>query len=160
MKKIELRNIKTSDFDPIISVVNDWWGGREVSGLLQMLFFKHFSSTSFVAEIDGEMVGFLVGFLSQDFENEAYIHFIGVHPEFRKDGVARTLYEKFFEAVKKENRNIVRCLTSPINKTSIAFHTKMGFTIEPQELVVEGIPVAKDYDGRDQDRVLFVKNLD
>ena len=157
---VELRNLETSDFKPIVSVVNDWWGGREVAGLLQMLFFKHFKSTSFVAEIDGEMVGFLVGFLSQDFENEAYIHFVGVHPDFRKDGIARTLYEKFFETVKSEDRNIVRCLTSPINKTSIAFHQRMGFVIETQELEIDGVPVAKDHDGRGQDRVLFVKKLD
>ena len=160
MQNTELRNIKTSDFEPIVSVVNDWWGGRDVAGLLQMLFFKHFKSTSFVAEIDGEMVGFLVGFLSQDFENEAYIHFVGVHPEFRKLKIARTLYKKFFETVRAENRNIVRCLTSPINKTSIAFHQKMGFTIEPQDLEIDGIPVAKDYDGKSHDRVLFVKKLD
>jgi ribosomal protein S18 acetylase RimI-like enzyme len=157
---MNLRNIKTSDFEPIVSVVNDWWGVRDVAGLLQMLFFKHFKSTSYVAEIDGEMVGFLVGFLSQDFENEAYIHFVGVHPEFRKMKIARTLYEKFFETIKLENRNIVRCLTSPINKTSIAFHQKMGFTIEPQGFEIDGIPVAKDYDGKSHDRILFVRNLD
>ena len=157
---MNLRNIKTSDFEPIVSVVNDWWGGRDVAGLLQMLFFKHFKKTSFVAEDAGEMVGFLVGFLSQDFENEAYIHFVGVHPDFRKDGIARTLYEKFFETVRLENRSIVRCLTSPVNNISIAFHTKMGFTVETQDIEIDGIPVAKNYDGKGQDRVLFVKSLD
>jgi len=160
LKNIKLRNIKASDFEPIVLVVNDWWGGRDVSGLLQMLFFKHFKSTSFVAEIDGEMVGFLVGFLSQDLKDEAYIHFVGTHPEFRKQKVARTLYEKFFEIVKAEDRNIVRCLTSPVNKTSIAFHTKMGFTIEPKDIEIDGIPTAKDYDGKGHDRALFVKNLE
>ncbi|BDG48328.1 hypothetical protein PspKH34_28890 [Parageobacillus sp. KH3-4] len=36
----------------------------------------------------------------------------------------------FFDIVKKNGRNIVRYVTSPVNTVSIAFHTKMGFEIE------------------------------
>jgi hypothetical protein len=33
--------------------------------LLPRLFFQHFTDTSLVAERDGQMAGFLIGFLSQ-----------------------------------------------------------------------------------------------
>ena len=51
--------------------------------MLPKLFFVHFRDTSFVAERDGELAGFLVGFLSQSEPEEAYVHFVGVSPAER-----------------------------------------------------------------------------
>jgi predicted GNAT superfamily acetyltransferase len=157
MHAISIRHAKPEDHQPIIAVLDDWWGGRQVSNTLHKLFFIHFRETSFVAEEEGKLIGFLVGFLSQTFIDEAYIHFVGVHPERRKGGVGRNLYERFFDAASKDGRNTVRCITSPVNKTSIAFHLSMGFEIEAQETEADGVPVYRNYDGRGRARVLFVK---
>ena len=92
----------------IISVVNAWWGGRNMADMLPKLFFVHFRQTGFIAECDGKVVGFLVGFLSQTLGNEAYIHFVGVHPEFRKRGIGEALYERFFGVAKTFGRSVVR----------------------------------------------------
>jgi hypothetical protein len=35
----------------------------------------------------------------------------------------------------------------------------MGFAMEPSERSIEGIPVAENYDGKGEDRVLFYKTL-
>ncbi|WP_282173763.1 GNAT family N-acetyltransferase [Cytobacillus firmus] len=113
----------------------------------------------FVAEKDGEIFGFLIGFLSQTHPNEAYIHFVGVNPAVRKQSIGKQLYNKFFDMVKTNNRQIVRCVTSPVNKTSIAYHTRMGFNIEEGDKLIDGISITSDYDGPDQNRVLFVKQL-
>jgi hypothetical protein len=48
--KTTLRQIAVTDYAPIIHVVNDWWGGRPVAGMLQRLFFEHFQPTSSVIE--------------------------------------------------------------------------------------------------------------
>lgn len=159
MEGIHIRQIEPSDYPFIISVVNEWWAGRNMADMLPKLFFVHFRQTSFVAERDGKIVGFLVGFVSQTFHNEAYIHFAGVHPEFRKEGLGRALYEQFFEVVKGFGCGVIRCITSPVNKGSVLFHLRMGFSVEPSEKIAEGIPVAESYDGRGEDRVLFYKQL-
>lgn len=156
---ITLRHTQPSDYVPIIRVVNDWWGGRSMSDMLPKLFFVHFQETSFIAEHGGERVGFLIGFLSQTYPEEAYIHFVGVHPDYRKAGVGRMLYERFFEAARAHSRTLVRCVTAPVNKTSIAFHLRMGFQAEPQPTEVNGIPFYPDCDGPGGDRVVFVKRL-
>jgi ribosomal protein S18 acetylase RimI-like enzyme len=156
---IHIRHIEPADYPPIISVVNEWWGGRNMVHMLPKLFFVHFRQTSFVAEHDGNVVGFLVGFVSQTFSAEAYIHFVGVHPEFRKRGLGCALYERFFEAAKTVGCGVVRCVTSPVNKGSVSFHLRMGFAIEPSKRSVDGIPVAENYDGKGEDRVLFYKRL-
>lgn len=156
---MEIRNAEPADYPSIIPVLNDWWGGRRMSDMLPRLFFAHFRETSFVAKEDAQMVGFLSGFFSQTFADEAYIHFVGVHPDYRKRGLGQALYERFFETVRGQNRNVVRCVTSPVNKISIAFHTRLGFQIEPRETRVDGVPFYPDYDGEGEDRVLFVKHL-
>ena len=70
--------------------------------ILPKLFFIHFEGTSFVAEDeDGELLGFVCGFLSQTADDEAYIHFVGVDPGARGDGLGRALYERFFEEVRR-----------------------------------------------------------
>ncbi|WP_027408432.1 GNAT family N-acetyltransferase [Anoxybacteroides tepidamans] len=158
---MRLRPVQASDYYAISPVINEWWGGRQMADMLPKLFFDHFRNTSFIIEQDGTIVGFLIGFLSQTYPEEAYIHFVGVHPDYRKHGIGRRLYGEFFAAVKKHGRSIVRCVTSPVNKGSIAFHTKMGVEIEKNgDKEVDGIPVYADYDGPNQDRVLFVKKLD
>ena len=119
--------------------------------ILPKLFFIHFEGTSFVAEDpNGELLGFVCGFLSQTADDEAYIHFVGVTPEDRGDGLGRALYERFFEAARASGRTSVRCVTSPVNQGSIAFHEAMGFQVER---------VVEDYDGPGEDRVLLVKQL-
>jgi len=127
-------------------LINDWWNGRQMSDMLPKLFFDHFKNTSFIVEEEGEIIGFLIGFLSQSYLNEAYIHFVGIHPEYRRKGIGKQLYNQFFDAIKQNDRNIVRCVTSPVNKASIAYHTKMGFEIEQGNKA-------------NQDKVLFVKYL-
>lgn len=158
--KMEIRNVESSDYNVISSLINEWWGGRQMSDMLPKLFFDHFNNTSFIVEKNSEIVGFLIGFLSQSDSDVAYIHFVGVHPKYRKHQIGKRLYNKFFNVVKKNNRNVVRAVTSPVNKVSITYHTKMGFSIDEGDKEIEGVSVYSDYDGPNQDRVLFVKGLE
>jgi RimJ/RimL family protein N-acetyltransferase len=69
------------------------------------------------------------------------------------------LYECVFEAMIRLGCSKVRCVTSPVNKDSIAFHLHLGFKPEISERVIEGISVFEDYDGPGEDRVLFSRML-
>ncbi len=131
-----------------------------MADMLPRLFFVHFRPTSFLAGQNGLIVGFIVGFVSQTFPEEAYIHFVGVHPEFRKTGLGKALYEKFFAAVAAIGCRTVRCVVSPVNQDSIAFHRRMGFSAADSEKIVDGVPILEGYDGKGEDRVLFSKFLD
>lgn len=156
---ISLRLATPADYPAIITVLDEWWGGRLMAAMLPKLFFVHFQGSSLLAEAQGERVGFLIGFHSPAFADESYIHFVGVHPGWRKAGVGRLLYEQFFRLVQGAGRHTVRCVTSPVNTTSINFHLRMGFEVEPGESQQGGISFHRDYDGPGEDRVLFVKRL-
>lgn len=159
MIDINLRTLTETDYDKIILVVNEWWGGRNVADMLPRLFFIHFQNTSFVLEEDNELVAFLCGFISQAHSKQAYIHFVGVHPKYRMNGLAKRLYNTFFNEARQNGCQEIHCITSPVNKDSIAFHKKMGFIIKHGNREEEGVPITANYNGPGKDSVLFVKTL-
>jgi ribosomal protein S18 acetylase RimI-like enzyme len=148
---ITIRHTEPADYAGISPHLDAWWGGRPMRAMLPRLFFEHFRETSFVAEEEGELVGFLCGFLSQTHPEEAYIHFASVRPDRRRGGLGRDLYDRFFAAAREADRSVVRCVTAPVNQGSVAFHTRLGFEIEAE---------VDDYDGAGEPRVLLRKRLD
>lgn len=146
---LAVRAAKPGDFDTIIAVVDTWWE-RHASRDLTRLFLEHFCDTSLIAERGGELAGFVIGFMSPSKPDEAYIHFTGVGPAWRRTGLARSLYEQFFDRAREDGRTIVKAITSAGNDRSIAFHKALGFT--------DSDPI-NDYDGPSLDRVVFVRPL-
>lgn len=130
--------------------------------MLPKLFLNHFHDTSFVAQKDGRIIGFLIGFLSPSpkLQNEAYVHFMGVHPDFRKKGIGKTLYERFFEICRAHNRTIVQACTSPVNKGSVEFHERIGFQLDPGNDKIDGFPVTQDYNRPGDHKVRFIKTIE
>ena len=144
-----IRRARPSDYDRIAVVVDDWWG-RPVLGSLPRLFLDHFHRTSLVAEHGDGLTGFLVGIVSPSELDEAYIHFVGVDPAARGIGLARNLYEQFFQIARANERQVVRAITAPVNEDSIQFHRRLGFTVTG--------PVA-DYNGPGRDVMVFERRL-
>jgi ribosomal protein S18 acetylase RimI-like enzyme len=154
-----IRNARPSDYPRVIEVMDYWWDGRPMSSRLSRVFFEHFESTCFVAEVKGRLVGFVLGFLSQSNRDEAYIHFVGVHPDYRRLGVGKLLYRRFFAAACEQGRSVVRSSTSPVNSRSIAFHRALGFALEPGDATLDGVAVHSDYPLPGESRVRFVRDL-
>lgn len=154
-----LRHLEPSDYATVSAVVDDWWGGRPMSGLLPRLFFEHFRPTSFVLEQEQRLKGFLVGFRSQADPAVAYIHFVGVDPGSRARGCGRRLYEHFFKVARDLGCSEVHSITSPVNLGSIQFHLRMGFQIDAGNGTVDGVSVCLDHGGPGQHRVRFRKPL-
>ena len=53
----------------------------------------------------------------------------------------------------------MRASTSPLNKTSIAFHRALGFLLEPGDGQIDGVPVRRDYPVPGEARVQFVRSV-
>jgi len=156
------RRAREADYEAIADALQTWWtlegldteaAARERAALVPRLWLQHFASTSLVAEVHGRLVGFLIGFLSQDHPEEGYVHFVGVAPGSRRSGIARELYRRFFDACRAASRRRIRCVTSPGNTTSLDFHHALGFRME-------GTKPKPDYDGPGVARVALVCDLD
>ena len=156
--ELTVRPMEARDYDRLIGPIDDWFG-RRVHDKLPRLFVEHFRDTSIVIEDQGLLVGFLFGFPSPCELDEAYIHFVGVHPGHRRSGIARSMYERFFGLVVAQGRTTVRCITTPLNRASIAFHTALDFEIQPGDGMVEGTPVHLNHDGPGEHRVCFARTI-
>ena len=125
---VTIRHAEPADHARVAPHLDAWWGGRPMHAMLPRL----------------------CGFLSQTWLDQAYVHFVGVRPDRRGDGLGRDLYERFFAAAREAGRSFVRCVTSPVNEGSVAFHRRLGFEVEAE---------VADYDGADEPRVLLRKRL-
>jgi GNAT superfamily N-acetyltransferase len=140
MNEILIRPADPADAEVLQAVVHDWWGRPIESDMLSRFFLTHFRETCLVAERNDEVVGFLIGFLSQALPDEAYIRLVLVHPLHRGAGIGRALYEQFFAVARRHGRRIIRSVTSPANRASVDFQTRIAFTHVPQEQEDDGQP--------------------
>jgi ribosomal protein S18 acetylase RimI-like enzyme len=145
---VRIRGAAANDHARILEVMPAWWGGRDLRALVPSLFLEHFAGTSLVVETgDGDLAGFLVGFVSQDHPDEAYVHMIGVDPARRGDGLGRRLHDAFADVVRGSGVRRVRCVTSTANEASVAFHTAIGFVVTGTDVPVEAAGLEADAAG-------------
>jgi ribosomal protein S18 acetylase RimI-like enzyme len=123
---MSIRVASPDDYDRIITVVDEWWA-RPVSASLPRLFLDLFWTTSRVADDDQGLAGFLVAFMSPAQPQVGYLHFVGIRPNRRRTGLARTLYEGFARYAQGQGCRDLRAITAPDNRESIRFHEHLGF---------------------------------
>jgi GNAT superfamily N-acetyltransferase len=159
----KISKLQESDFPHISKNLDSWWGGRNMAPMLPKLWFKDFSDTSFV--IRGENltpIAFLVGYISQTDKTKAYVHFIGVDPEYRSEGLGKSLYEAFETKVLDLGANHIEAVTSPANTASLRFHQAIGFMAKDTSgslVLPTEASGHKDFDGIGEDRVLLSKTI-
>ena len=146
---VQLRQVQEQDYLKLSDVVNEWGGATNVFQTVPRFLFAHFQQSSFIIETKQETVGILVGLISQTNPKQAYIHFVAVNPDFRRQGIARKLYQHFFEVVKEYGVQEVFSMTAPINRVSIAFHESLGFSHSRIE----------NYNGPGEHRIEFYREL-
>jgi ribosomal-protein-serine acetyltransferase len=143
-----LRSVTIEDLRTILDELEDFWGpGRDMSFLHQALYVHEFGETSVLAERDHEILGYLLGFLSQD--GSGYIHAVAVRRRARGDGLAREMYARFEALVRDRRAYRLKAITAPGNAASRAFHEALGFAVEE----VEG------YSPSSGARLVFTKRL-
>ncbi len=155
---LRFRRPVEADHRRMVEVVDAWWGGRPLRHLLPRLWLQHFTGTSLIAELpDGSLAGFLVGFVSPDHPELAYVHLVATNPEIRRRGIGRQLYARFARDVSASGVRRLEAITWPGNRTSLAFHAALGFRpVEgPGTRPVDGTSAYPDYEGDGADRTVM-----
>lgn len=142
------RGITREDFQQIVSVIDQWWGGP-TSALAHPLFFYELGRHALIVEDAGRMAGFLLGFMGDGDPKVGYVHLVGIDPEYRRRGVGRALYEEFARRAREAGAVRLKAITTPGNQGSVEFHRAMGY-------VVSLVP---DYAGPDRARYVFTRDL-
>jgi GNAT superfamily N-acetyltransferase len=145
--ELKTRPLTKADYDEIVRVIDRWWGGP-TSALAHPIFFYELGRLARVVEHDGQLVGFLFGFIAPE-EPVGYVHLIGIHPEYRRRGVARLLYTSFEADCRKEGVRGLKAITTMGNEGSVKFHDALGW----QKAEIE------DYAGPGRLRIVFTKEI-
>jgi len=147
---MQTRPLSKVDYDQIVRVIDQWWGGP-TSALAHPIFFYELGRLGRVVELDGYLVGFLLGFIATEGSNGpvGYVHLIGIHPGFRRRGVARLLYTSFEEDCRKEGARALKAITTLGNEGSVRFHDALGWSRTEVE----------DYAGPGRLRIVFTKTM-
>lgn len=153
-----IKHFSKEDMDDTVRLVETHWDSNLVR-LIHPMFYRDFYKTSFAARsFDGELIGFVLAFSSQDSPGEGYIHAAFVHPDWRHKAVAKNLYNKVFLYLLNKGVSKVRLITTPDNKLSQSFHQHLGFQYAKEcNIKVGEIPVASDYYGSGKHRVVMEK---
>lgn len=147
---LQTRPLTKADYDEIVRVIDRWWGGP-TSALAHPIFFYELGRLARVVECEGMLVGFLFGIMASESAEGpvGYVHLIGIHPGFRRRGVARLLYSSFEEDCRKEGARRLKAITTVGNEGSVRFHDALGWTKAEIE----------DYAGPGRLRVVFTKEI-
>jgi predicted GNAT superfamily acetyltransferase len=129
--EIVLRPVEVADLRAILRELEQFWDGREMAFLHQALYVHEFRATSVLAEREGEIVAYLLGFVSED--AAGYVHAVAVRRSARGRGLARMLYARFAELVRARGARSLKAITNPGNDGSRAFHEALGFSVERVE---------------------------
>lgn len=151
---MQTRRITKADFDQIVEVIDRWWGGP-ISAQAHPIFFYELGDRALVVEEDGQLIGFLLGFVAVSSPQAGtptktgYVHLVGIHPDHRRRGVGRRLYEDFTRLCREVGCLRMKAITTLGNEGSLRFHEAVGWRV--QEL--------DDYAGQGRKRIVFTKDL-
>jgi GNAT superfamily N-acetyltransferase len=145
---MDIRGITKADYDYLVTVLDRWWGGPSGQHAHPMFFYE-LGDYALVAERSGEMLGFLLGFITRGESPTGYIHLVGIHPDYRRRGVGKGLYERFMETCTNAGVKRLKTISAVGYEGPLAFHRALGFeTIEDP-----------NYAGPGRGRVVFIKDL-
>ena len=157
-----VRPITKTDFDVIVQVVDHWWEGP-ISALVHPMFFYELGKFARVVEDlanGGRVVGFLLGFIVPASEAMprvdgapahavGYVHLVGIDPPYRRQGVARALYQEFAASCAAAGCHHLKAITNVGNVGSARFHQALGWTGGEDP----------DYAGPGRRRIVFNKTI-
>jgi GNAT superfamily N-acetyltransferase len=142
------RPLGKQDYDHIVQVIDRWWGGP-TRALAHPVFFYELGQLGRVVDQDGIIVGFLLAFLTPGPPLTGYVHLLGIHPDYRRRGVGKILYQAFEEDCRARGCLRLKGISMLGNEASVAFHESSGWNVEE----------VADYAGPGRPRIVYTKLL-
>lgn len=134
LEDVEIRTLKMEDLDAIVKIDEKVLGENRKDYLERRLELMNNKSSriSLVAEVEGEVVGFILGDVSGwEFgvpETIGWMDTIGVDPAYQKKGVATALAHELIKNLKTVGVKTIYTLVSWNDWDLLQFFHAMGFT--------------------------------
>jgi len=134
LENVIIRTLKKDDLDAIVGIDEKVLGENRRNYWERKLELMNnkFSQTSLVAEVEGEVVGFILGDVSGwEFgvpETVGWIDTIGIDPANQKKGLATALARELIQSLKALGVKTIYTLVSWNDWDLLQFFHAMGFT--------------------------------
>jgi ribosomal protein S18 acetylase RimI-like enzyme len=134
LEKVKIRTFSEEDLETIVEI------DRKILGKSRLTYWKqqidlsksHFPLSCLVAELEGKVIGFILGEVSGGQFNVpdtvGWISTIGVDPSYQHQGVARKLSQEFVRNLKSVGVSIVYTLVNWNDWDLLKFFRAMGFS--------------------------------
>jgi len=128
------------------------------------IMLRYFGNTIILAEEDGELAGFLLGFISQNNPEEYFIWQLGVDPRYRGRKIASKIMKETVETAREKGCKLVTATVETVNIPSQQLFESSGFRIvteqERGELIEEnGKPAIKNYYASGTDQIFYAREI-
>jgi len=155
---MEFRNVRIKDIEKVreleVSLIREYFAAtlenkwedlpqdwKDGLGASSPRHFKTYldSGLSFVAEEDGEIIGFIFAQMLHhicDEDNLLWVENMGVHPYFRRNEIGYRLLRECVLKGREMGATVVHSSIQPDNAPSILLHKKMGFFIDRRDVAL------------------------
>ena len=122
-----MRAVTIADLRAILGELEEFWDDGDMGFLHHAVYVHEFGETSAVLESDGDILAYLLGFVSP--HGNGYVHAVAVRRTARGQGLARRLYDRFEALVRARGATGLKAITRLENDGSRAFHEALGFSV-------------------------------
>ena len=123
---IRVRGAKPYDMSTVLDIEKFCFPDPYPMSLLSRLYFTN-PEGFLVAEVDGKVVGYLIGTLR--WGASGHIMAIGVYPEYRKRGVGTALMVQILDILRMRGARSARLEVRKSNDAAQLFYQKLGFKL-------------------------------
>ncbi len=127
------------------------------------IMLRYFRNTCFMVKYQEQVVGFVLGFISQTQEATYFLWQIGVDPLLQGTGLGKILLQEVEKGIKRQGANRIEVTVDPENAPSRQLFEKMGYANisvkEGDTVEVDGYTAVKDYYRPNRHFMLYEKYI-
>jgi ribosomal protein S18 acetylase RimI-like enzyme len=130
--KIRVRPMEPMDIDSVLAIDSKITGVRRAATYTDLIIgdLGKIPDLSFVAEVDGEVQGFLLArraYFGEPFDEVGMIHILGVEPDYQRQGIATKMVDALIEACQEKKLNAVRIMINEKDDQLRGLFERSGF---------------------------------
>lgn len=131
--QVDIRDLREEDIDAVLAI------DQKVTGSDRAITYATSPSSdiagevdvSVVAEVSGNVVGFLLGQLADsryELADRAWLQLIGIDPDYQRLGIGSRMMQAFLERCRRKKVQSVRIMISGNDWWMLSFVGSLGFT--------------------------------
>lgn len=158
-----IRNAKETDSVSVYEFVSGLSPLENYFEHVYKILLRYFGNSCFIAEKDEDIIGFVMGFKSQDDKNIFFIWQIGVDSDFQGQRIGSTLLKKVEKKAEEMNCKRIELTVDPENIPSQRLFQKCNYNNiserEGETVEISGNIAVKDYYKPGSHFTLFGKKI-